>query len=205
MATETSSSPMEGAKEQVQEKAQAAQQTARSQMRTQVDQRSTQAGEQLRSSAEALRQTSERLKEQGQDGPAQAAQRLAHQAERAGGYLAESDADRILHDAEEFGRRRPMAVAGLGLFLGFAASRLLKASSRSRYEQRGQQFGGGSQGYGAPGYGSQRGVLAGGTGMTEAGMATAPTQTEPPAVPVTPPVPAGPGAPGGAAGFHEGE
>jgi hypothetical protein len=175
-------------KEQAQEKAQVAQEKARSQLHEQVDQRSTQAGEQLRSSAEALRQTSERLSEQGQDGPAQAAQRLAKHAERAGGYLADADADRILGDAEDFGRQRPMAVAGIGLFMGFAASRLLKASSRSRYEQqRGQQWQ------------RPRGATAGGTGMTDTGMATVPTQTEPPTVPATPPpVPAGRG------GLHDG-
>jgi ElaB/YqjD/DUF883 family membrane-anchored ribosome-binding protein len=178
-AQSQASSPMEGAKEQVQEQAQQAQQSARSRVREQVDQRSTQAGEQLRSSAQALRETSERLREQGQDGPARAAQRLAHHAERVGGYLKESDADRLLGDAEDFGRRRPLAVAGIGLFVGFAASRLLKASSRERYEQqrgRVQQ---------------PRAVTSGATGMTETGMATVPTQAEPPSVPV------GAGRPGG--------
>jgi hypothetical protein len=172
MATQgQASSSVEDAKEQVQEKAQQAQQQARSRMREQVDQRSTQAGEQLHSSAQALRETGERLREQGQDGPAQAAQRMAEQAERVGGYLKESNADRILGDAEDFGRRRPLAVAGIGLFAGFAASRLLKVSSRNRYEQRSQLE-------------RRRAVTSGGTGMTETGMATVPTQAEPPSVPV---------------------
>jgi len=90
------------------------------------------------------RRESLRLREEGQDGPARAAQQLADRAERVGGYLQESDADRILRDAEDFGRRQPLAVVGIGLFLGFAASRLLKASSRSRYERGGTW--GGSQG-----------------------------------------------------------
>ncbi|HEV7774217.1 MAG TPA: hypothetical protein VGO48_13125 [Conexibacter sp.] len=78
-----------------------------SRIREQVDQRSTQAGEQVSSSAHALRSTSERLREEGQDGPARAAERAADQAERLGGYLTESNADRILGDVEDFGRRQP--------------------------------------------------------------------------------------------------
>lgn len=130
------------AKEQVQQQAQVAQEkvkettdTVRARMREQVGQRSTQAGGQVRSTAQALRSTSERLREEGQDGPARAAERAADQAEKLGGYLERSDADRILHDVEDFGRRQPLAVAAIGLALGFAASRFLKASSRTRYEQ----------------------------------------------------------------------
>ncbi|HMJ01886.1 MAG TPA: hypothetical protein VK506_03030 [Conexibacter sp.] len=135
------------AKEQAQEKAQVAQQkageaaeTARSRLHEQVDQRSTQAGEQVRSTAQALRTTSERLREEGQDGPARAAERAADQAEKVGGYLERSDGDRILHDVEDFGRRQPMAVVAIGIAAGFAASRFLKASSRSRYEQASAQL-----------------------------------------------------------------
>jgi len=138
------SSTADRAKEQVQEKAQVAQEklsgtteTMRSRMREQVDQRSTQAGEQVRSTAEALRSTSQKLREEGRDGPARAADRAAEQAEKVGGYLEQSDADRILGDVEDFGRRQPLAVAAIGLALGFAASRFLKASSRSRYELSG--------------------------------------------------------------------
>ena len=124
---------------EVQQKARETGETVKSRMREQVGQRSTQAGEQIGSTAQALRSTSEKLREEGQDGPARAAERLAHHTERAGSYLRDSDADRILRDAEDFGRRRPLAVLAGGLVLGFAASRMLKASSRSRYEQGRQQ------------------------------------------------------------------
>jgi hypothetical protein len=130
------------AKEQVQDKAQVAQDkmqetadTVRSRVRDQVDQRSTHAGGQVRSTAQALRSTSQRLREDGQDGPARAAERAADQAEKVGSWLESSDADRILHDVEDFGRRQPMAVVAIGMAAGFAASRFLKASSRTRYTQ----------------------------------------------------------------------
>jgi ElaB/YqjD/DUF883 family membrane-anchored ribosome-binding protein len=109
-------------------------QQAQSRAREQIDQRSTQAGEQVSATAQALRQTSDHLREQGQEAQAKAADRVAQQADRVGSYLTESDADRILADVEDFGRRRPMAVVGIGMALGFAASRFLKASSRKRYE-----------------------------------------------------------------------
>lgn len=134
------------AKEQVQQQAQVAQEkieqttdSVRSRLREQVDQRSTQAGGQVRSTAQALRSTSARLREEGQDGPARAAERAAAQAERLGGYLERSDANRILDDVEDFGRRQPLAVAAIGLAAGFAASRFLNASSRTRYEQSRRQ------------------------------------------------------------------
>ncbi|HEY7620081.1 MAG TPA: hypothetical protein VH834_09930 [Solirubrobacteraceae bacterium] len=144
MATQSpSGSATDNAKEQVQEKAEAAQeklkggaQQAQARMREQVDQRSTQAGEHVSATAEALRTTSRQLREQGQDAQAQAAEKAAHHAERLGGYLSDSSADRILNDLEDFGRRQPLAVVGLGVVAGFLASRFLKASSRERYEGR---------------------------------------------------------------------
>ena len=167
MATQSpSGSATDNAKEQVQEKAQDAQeklkggaQQAQARVREQVDQRSTQAGEQVSATAEALRTTSRRLREQGQDAQAQAAEKAAHHAERLGGYLSDSSADRILNDLEDFGRRQPLAVVGLGVAAGFLASRFLKASSRERYEGRAH-------------------------GAQPAPTVAQPLPTEPPAVPV---------------------
>jgi gas vesicle protein len=121
---------------QAQEKAQQVAGQARGQLRDQVDQRSTQAGEQIRSQASDVRTVAQQLREQGKEGPAKLADQAADRAERLGGYLRESDADRILSDVEDFARRQPMAVLLGGLAVGFAASRVLKASSRDRYESR---------------------------------------------------------------------
>jgi hypothetical protein len=139
-----------GVKDQAQEKAQqvkeqAGQQAreaagqARSRVRDQVDQRSTQAGERVSQSAGDMRSVADQLREQGKEGPAKLAEQVAQRTERAGSYLTESDADRILGDVEDFARSNPWAVAAGGLALGFAASRVLKASSSRRYEQRFEQ------------------------------------------------------------------
>jgi hypothetical protein len=137
-----------GVKEQAQEKAQEVREKAGEQMRgatgqardrvrDQVDERSTQMGQQVQTQAGDLRTVADQLREQGKDGPARMVEQVADRAERAGSWLTESDADRILSEVEDFARRKPWAVAVGGLMLGFAASRMLKASSSQRYEQRG--------------------------------------------------------------------
>jgi hypothetical protein len=130
-----------GVKEQAQQKAQDVREQAGEQVRQAtgqaVDQRSTQPNKQVHQHASDLRDVAQQLREQGKDGPAKIADQVADRAQRAGSWMKESDADRILSDVEDFARSNPWAIAAGGLALGFAASRLLKASSSQRYEQRG--------------------------------------------------------------------
>jgi ElaB/YqjD/DUF883 family membrane-anchored ribosome-binding protein len=123
------------AKEQAKQQAEQARGQAKDKLREQVDQRSTQAGERVGSTAQDVRTVAEELRKQGKDQPAKLAEQAADRVERVGGYLEESDADRILSDVEDFGRSKPWVVVLGGLALGFAASRFLKASSSRRYEQ----------------------------------------------------------------------
>ena len=123
----------EAAQEQVQEKAE----QARGKLRDEVDTRSTDIGKQVSGTSEAIREAASQLREKGQDGPARATEQAADKMEQAGRWLTESDADRILGDAEDFARRQPWAVLAGGLVLGFAASRFLKSSSQQRYSSRG--------------------------------------------------------------------
>jgi vacuolar-type H+-ATPase subunit H len=125
--------------DQAREKAQNLSGQAADQVRTQVDQRSTEAGERITATADDLRSVGESLREQGKDGPAKMADQVAERAERAGGYLRDADANQILGDLEDFGRRQPWAVLAGAAVAGVAAARLLKASSRNRYQgQAGQ-------------------------------------------------------------------
>jgi hypothetical protein len=146
-ASSASSGGDGGVKEQAQQKAQEVREQAgeqvrqaggqaRSRMRDQVDQRSTQVGDQVNTQAGDLRTVAGQLREQGKEGPAKMVDQVADRAERAGSWLTEADADRILGDVEDFARSNPWAVAAGGLALGFAASRMLKASSSRRYEER---------------------------------------------------------------------
>jgi ElaB/YqjD/DUF883 family membrane-anchored ribosome-binding protein len=141
MTTQISDSPSESsttgqAKEKAQEAAGQAKQKAGSQLRSQVDQRSTDAGHRVGGLASDVRAVGESLREQGKDQPAKLAEQAADRAERLGSYLKESDADRILGDVEDFGRRQPWAVIAGGVAVGLVASRFLKASSIDRYERR---------------------------------------------------------------------
>ncbi|HEV3379152.1 MAG TPA: hypothetical protein VG126_17895 [Thermoleophilaceae bacterium] len=118
---------------QAQEKARDAAGQARGRVSQEVDRRSTEAGQQVASNAGDARSVAEELRKQGKEKPARYVEQAADRAERLGGYLQESDGDRILRDVEDFARRNPWAVAAGGLVLGFVASRMLKASSGERY------------------------------------------------------------------------
>ena len=141
MSTQISDSPSESsttgqAKEKAQQAAGQARQKAGSQLRSQLDQRSTDAGHRVGGLASDVRAVGESLRERGKDQPAKLAEQAADRAERLGSYLRESDADRILGDVEDFGRRQPWAVIAGGVAVGLVASRFLKASSIDRYEKR---------------------------------------------------------------------
>jgi ElaB/YqjD/DUF883 family membrane-anchored ribosome-binding protein len=126
----------EGTTQEAAEQAKHAAGQAKDRVREQVDQRSTQVGERVASAAQDARSVGEQLRQQGKQQPARLADQAADRAERLGSYLQESDADRILRDVEDFGRRQPWAVVAGGLALGFVASRFLKASSEQRYASR---------------------------------------------------------------------
>jgi hypothetical protein len=141
-ATADSGSTTDQAKEKAREQAQQVTGQARDTLRSQVDQRSTDAGHRVSGLASDTRSVGEELRRQGKEQPAKLADKAADHAERLGDYLRRSDADGILRDVEDFGRRQPWAVIAGGLALGVVASRFLKASSSRRYEEhRGQAYG----------------------------------------------------------------
>ncbi len=140
MSESTVGSTTEQVKDQVRDKAQVAQDKAgatlgqaRGRLREQIDQRSTQAGDEIRSTAHQVRNLAEQLRGQGKDMPARLVEQAADRSESFGNYLRNADGEQLLDDAESLARRLPWAVAAGGLALGFAASRLLKASSSRRY------------------------------------------------------------------------
>ena len=168
---------------QAKEKAQEAGQQARDRVRDEVDRRSTEAGEQAGSTAHALRHASERLRQDGNEPVAKGMEQVAQRVESAGSWLREADGDRILRDVEDFGRRNPLAVVAGGVAVGFAVSRLLKASSRRRYEDSRESWTGNGHGQssrvGAPREGWTEVGPTGGTPATTPPTA-APTSATPP-------------------------
>jgi hypothetical protein len=134
-STQTDNGPS-STTDQARETAQQAAGEAKGALRSQLEQRSTEAGRRVSDLVSDVRSVSAQLREQGKDQPAKLADQAADRAERVSGYLTENDADRILHDVEDFGRRQPWVVIAGGVALGLVASRFLKASSSRRYEQR---------------------------------------------------------------------
>ncbi|MBV8423993.1 MAG: hypothetical protein JO349_02285, partial [Candidatus Eremiobacteraeota bacterium] len=63
----------------------------------------------------------------------------ADQADRLSRYLETADLETLLHDAETFARRQPLAVAGLGFALGVVGARILKAGGGRRYRLYGDR------------------------------------------------------------------
>ena len=101
-----------------------------------LDRRTSEVGGQARQAAEVLRQSSTQLASRGEPNTEQVTHltdMAAEQVERFGGYLERVSGEELLRDAEDFARRRPWMVAGIGLVAGLAASRFLKASSERRY------------------------------------------------------------------------
>jgi hypothetical protein len=133
-ATSQAQEKVQDAAGQAREKAQEGAQRAREGLRGQVDQRSTDAGQRVRTQSQDIRSVAQQLREQGKEGPAKVAEQAADRAERVGSWLEDSDGDKILGDVEDFARSNPWAIALGGLALGFAASRMLRASSTDRYQ-----------------------------------------------------------------------
>jgi ElaB/YqjD/DUF883 family membrane-anchored ribosome-binding protein len=104
-----------------------------SRLRDQLDTRTTDVGRQARNVAQALRQSGENLRGQGNEQAAGVTDTTAERVEQLGEYLERVDGDRLLRDAERFAQQRPWLLAGMGLFAGLIASRMMKASSEERY------------------------------------------------------------------------
>ena len=118
-----------------------------------LDRRTSEVGGQARQAAEVLRQSSTRLASGGEANTEQVAHltdMAAEQVERFGGYLERVSGEELLRDAEDFARRRPWMVAGIGLVAGLAASRFLKASSERRYGSVASSGSSGTYAYSTP-------------------------------------------------------
>jgi hypothetical protein len=116
---------------QAQERAQALAERAREE----VERRSNELAERASGTAEDLRDVAEHLRSQGKEAPARVAEQAAERVSSVGDYLRGTDGERLVHDVEAFGRRRPLAFIAGGAAIGLAASRFLKASSSDRYRR----------------------------------------------------------------------
>lgn len=91
--------------------------------------RSTQIGERVSSIGQDFRDLGQTLRTQGQRGLALLVDQGADKLELLGRYLTDSDSEHILADLDAFRKEQPWAVTTGGFVLGFAAARLIKAST----------------------------------------------------------------------------
>jgi ElaB/YqjD/DUF883 family membrane-anchored ribosome-binding protein len=142
---ERATGAVEDATSAAQDKAMELRSKGANQLREQLDTRTTDVGRQARSVAQALRQSGEKLRGEGNGQAAGVTDNAAQRVELLGEYLERVQGDELLRDAERFARQRPWVLAGVGLFAGLVASRMMKASSERRYDayEHGAQAGAG--------------------------------------------------------------
>lgn len=131
---ERAASTVQDAASATQEKAMELRARSADQLREQLDTRTTDVGRQAQSVGQALRQSGQKLREQGNAPAAGITEGAAQRVDDLGRYLERVSGDELLRDAEQFARRRPWVLAGIGFFGGLVASRMLKASSEQRYQ-----------------------------------------------------------------------
>jgi len=153
------------------------------------------AADRLASMADTFRTVSQQSRENGQEMPAEFANRAGTQVERVANYLREKDVDDLIGDAEGYARRQPALFLGGAFALGLLAARFFKSSSDRARAKRGSgssRTGRELAPYGR--YGSYEGYPAsagvGGAGMgtpmgTPIATAAAPTAAAPPPTPRT--------------------
>ena len=129
------SAKVEDAASLAQEKASDLREQGSARLRDQLDERSTKVGSQVRSLATALRRSGEDLSDEGNGNASQLTKQAADRIERVGSYLEQKSGGELMRDVEEFARRRPWLLAGLGMAAGLAAARFVKASSEQRKDE----------------------------------------------------------------------
>jgi hypothetical protein len=125
------------AQEKVQETAHQASNATARYVRDQAESRGKQVADELQSVSAALRRSSDALHADGNEKAARGIGLVTERMDGLGRYLGGTGGDQMLRDLERFGRRKPWGMIGLGLGVGLAASRFLKASSGRRFEQAG--------------------------------------------------------------------
>ena len=127
------------AQEKVQQSAKQASRTAARYLNEQAESRGKQAAQELHTLAGALRRSSHSLHADGKSSTASGIESVVDRLDGVGRYLEQTGGEKMVHDLEAFGRRKPWGMIGLGLGVGVFASRFLKASSSRRFEESQQR------------------------------------------------------------------
>jgi hypothetical protein len=102
---------------------------AREKAKSALEDQKGEAAHTLHSVADALRGSTGHLRQDNHETVAYYTERLADQVDRFSQDLRRKDVEQIMHDVENFARRRPEIVLGAAVALGFMAARFLKSHS----------------------------------------------------------------------------
>jgi hypothetical protein len=114
---------------QAKDHAQAAATQAKEKASAQVDERTTQLGQQVGGQAQTFDGVAEELRRQGKEGPAKVAEQAGERVKGVAEFLEQADGEKLVEAATNFARENPKAAAAVGAAAGFAAGRVIKASS----------------------------------------------------------------------------
>lgn len=109
---------------------------AKDQSRSMFEQRKHTAASQVDSVAHAFRSAADQLRGDDQSQAGRYVTMAAERLESLSDQLRHKDLDTLMRDAEDLGRRAPMAFFAGSVAAGFLFARFLKSSAEHRYEQR---------------------------------------------------------------------
>jgi hypothetical protein len=102
-----------------------------------ADQRKKAAADYMRAMAAAIDRGAGELDQQGRSGTASLVRQTSDEIERLAHRVLEREPRQLLHDLEDFARRRPALCIGVSALAGFGLMRFLKSSEvRNRREGR---------------------------------------------------------------------
>lgn len=96
-----------------------------------LDRGSTYAGEKAAVAAGDARDIARQLRDKDRETPARLADEIAERIEGLSAYLTRTDTDRIIADARDFARRRPLAVVATAAVVGVVAGRVIRAAGEA--------------------------------------------------------------------------
>ncbi len=114
---------------------------AKEQGRAMFDEHKGTAADQMEGVAGAFRETAGRLQGEGRSEAGRYIGMAAERLEGFGRQLRDKDAESLLREAEDLGRRAPGALFAGAVAVGFLLSRFLRSSSQHRYASSGRGFG----------------------------------------------------------------
>jgi hypothetical protein len=135
--TEKAQEQVKQAAGQVQQQVREVTVQAQEQAKSAIAERKDIAATRLNTVADALRQTGTQMRDQDEDWIARYSNQVADRVENFASFLENRDVEDLMHEVEDFARRKPELFLGGAFTLGLLVARFLKSSQRhGQYQSR---------------------------------------------------------------------